>query len=467
MKIKLLLINLSVIAILAVSLIIGSEYYTARPEFCGSCHMMKSYYDSWRKSKHGEKNVACVVCHYAPKERSDIDANFKGLGQLLTYFSYEGREIRMPTKVSDPGCMTSECHPVEKFMDKKIRFTEKVPFIHRTHEEKTIEGQKLHCDTCHQNITIEKHFEVTEQVCFLCHFKNTDFNEGRAKCSHCHEIPTKPLQKQKKESKPDENPITHQSLEKAKVPCQSCHYEIIQGKGEVRKQNCFNCHNYSFDLDSKSGEKRLMHTEHVAGQHVAGQLAKCFDCHEPIQHKVAEFLDPVRLNCLTCHPDHHMYQKMLLVGEERKGISKTPGLMFGVNTTCLGCHRDERTVRGEKVVHGTGKACAACHTERHEDMAQEWKDKTGKELLIAKEIENEALEAIKNAEKRVSAGELEKAIAMLTEGQKNMRIVEFGGGVHNKKYSIMLLDSAMNSFEEVVDLLLEEEAEEEVEVRED
>ncbi len=316
MKKKLLLINFALILILLVAgiiaVIMGSEYYTTRPEFYGSCHMMKRYYDSWKNSAHGEKDIACLVCHYAPKEKYYIDVNFKGLGQLLTYFSSDGREVRMPTKVSDLSCITSECHPKENFLDKEIKFTEKVPFIHQTHEEKTIEGQKLHCDTCHQNITVEKHFEVTKKVCFLCHFKNTNFNEGRAKCSLCHEIPKKSLQKQKKETKPDEKPVTHQSLEKAKVPCQSCHYEIIQGKGKVEEQNCFKCHNYSVELKAKAGEKRLMHTEHVAGQ-----FAKCFDCHEPIQHKLTEFLDTARLNCLTCHPNHHIYQKMLLVGEER------------------------------------------------------------------------------------------------------------------------------------------------------
>ncbi len=62
-------------------------------------------------------------------------------------------------------------------------------------------------------------------------------------------------------------------------------------------------------------------------EHVAGQLARCFGCREPIQHKATEFLDPVRLNCLTCHPDHHIYQKMLLVGDKRKGVPKMPGLM--------------------------------------------------------------------------------------------------------------------------------------------
>jgi hypothetical protein len=37
-----------------------------------------------------------------------------------------------------------------------------------------------------------------------------------------------------------------------------------------------------------------------------------------------------------------------------------------------------------------------------------------------------------------------------------MHIVEYGGGVHNKKYSIILLDSAMDNFEDIVDLLSED-----------
>ncbi len=456
MKKKILLINLAVILILAVVVIIagisGSEYYTAKPEFCGSCHMMKRYYDSWKNSRHGEKDIVCLVCHYAPNEKYDVDTNFRGLGQLLTYLSSEGKKVRMPTKVDDLSCTASDCHPAQKFMNKESKFMEKVPFSHKTHEEKTIEVQKLHCDTCHQNLTAEEHFEVSKKVCFLCHFKNTDFNEGRAKCSLCHEVPTKPLQKQKQEGAgPDEKPITHQSLEKSKVPCQSCHYELIKGEGEVIKQNCFNCHNFSFQLETKAEEKKLMHTEHVEGQ-----LAKCFECHKPIQHQKTEFLDSSRLHCLACHPNHHIYQKMLLIGDERKGVSKRPSLMHGVNTTCLGCHRDERVKDGEKVMHGTGKACAACHTERHEGMAKEWKDKTGEELKIAKEMQKHALYVIEDAKGKIPQEELEEAMAMFQQAQENLNIVEYGGGVHNKEYSIMLIDAAMASFKDAVDFLSEE-----------
>ncbi len=424
-----------------------------QPEFCASCHMMKKYYNSWKTSKHGEEGITCTVCHYAPKIENGVTTDISKFGDIFTYLSAEGRNVRMPTKVSDGSCMTSDCHPKDKFLNKEIKFTEKVPFVHVTHEEKTIEGQKLHCDTCHQNITVGKHFEVTEKVCYLCHFKNTEFNKGRAKCSLCHEIPTRSLQSQKKESNPDEKPITHQSLEKAGVSCQSCHYEIIQGNGDVQGQKCFNCHNYSFEVEKKAGEKKLMHTEHVAGQHVAGQLARCFDCHEPIQHKVTDFLDPVRLNCKACHPDHHRNQRILLTGKGGKGVPVIPSLMFSVNTNCFGCHKEERIVNGEPVAHGTGKACAACHKEKHEKMAKDWKVTTDEEVKGAKEIEKEALNAIENANGKVPEEILKEAAAIIKEGQGNLYIVEYGGGVHNQKYSVKLLDHAMNRFEDAIDLL--------------
>ncbi len=453
MKKKIFLIILALIGVLAVLSIMGSNYYASQPEFCGSCHMMKNYYDSWKSSKHGEEDIACLACHYAPETMYDIDANFKGLREFFTYFSFGGGEIRMPRKIRDLSCMTSDCHPKEKFLDKKIDFTEKVPFIHKTHEEKTIEGQKLHCDTCHQHLTLKKHFEVSSKVCFLCHFKNTNFNEGRAKCSLCHEIPTRSLQSQKKESDPDEKPITHQSLERKGVSCQSCHYEIIQGKGDVKKQKCFSCHDYSFEVAKKAGEKKLMHTEHVAGQHIAGQLARCFDCHEPIQHKATEFLDLVISNCKACHPDHHRYQRILLTGEGGKGVPVTPSLMLSVNTNCFGCHKEERILNGEPVAHGTGKACVACHKEKHEKMAKNWKETTDEELKGAKEIEKEALTAIENAKGKVPEEKLKEAAAIIKEGQGNLVIVEHGGGVHNQKYSVKLLDQAMNRFEDAIDLL--------------
>ncbi len=77
-------------------------------------------------------------------------------------------------------------------------------------------------------------------------------------------------------------------------------------------------------------------------------------------------------------------------------------------------------------------------------------------MKAAKEVEQEALDAIKQARRNVSKKKLSEAMAMIEKGRESMRIVEYGGGVHNKKYSVMLLDNAMDNFEDAIDLISEE-----------
>src|SRR5690242_7727803 len=45
-------------------LVAMAGWYTSRPKFCRSCHIMEPYYDSWAVSKH--KDVSCIECHFAP-----------------------------------------------------------------------------------------------------------------------------------------------------------------------------------------------------------------------------------------------------------------------------------------------------------------------------------------------------------------------------------------------------------------
>ena len=446
--------------VIVISGIFGAEHYTAQPEFCGSCHMMKSYYNSWKRSVHGEKDISCNVCHYQPREAQTAYSQFKGLGQLLTYFYSSGRETRMPASVSDQSCLTSKCHTNLK---ETVQLTEKISLKHSTHRAIIFEGKKLHCSICHHNSTAEKHFEVSGDVCYLCHFQNKNFNEGIAKCSLCHEIPAYPLQRHKRnfkgswwqENSNDNNVITHQSLEEAKVTCQSCHYEAAKGTGAVNKLKCAACHSGILNPDVQGGEKILEATDHSTGQHVAGQYAECNDCHAPIQHKMDKSLDPIVEGCFDCHPDHHKFQKLLLLGEKRDVDSNIPKLMYDPKANCMSCHLEEKVIDGEKVLLGSAKSCVACHTEKHALMVEEWKNKTKEELKNAKGLEEKAKHAIENAKGNVSGEKLEEAMAMFKKGQENVNIVQYGGGWHNKRYSLKLLDDAMNDFEEATDLLNE------------
>ena len=444
---KIILVILVMVIIGAIAGIFTAEYYTAQPQFCGSCHIMKNYYESWKKDKHSETNITCVDCHYPPGEKHALKSKFKGLGQLFTYLGTGKNVVRTPAKVSDLSCTTSACHPSEKFMDKKVQFTEKIPYVHNTHKDKTIEGQTLHCDTCHQHVRTENHFEVPRMACYLCHFKEAKFNEGRAKCSLCHEIPDKSLKKLEEGAEPPKKTITHKTLEESKVACESCHYQIIQGKGGIKKEDCFNCHEYSAEMLKKAEDKKSMHQEHVAAQN-----AKCFDCHMPIEHKEVDFMEQAKSNCSTCHPDHHAQQKMLIAGTGGKGIEQDyPIRHFNVKVNCFACHtKDDYDTKGEHIRKENPENVAACHTEDEKKLVKKWKEDVYDILAETTEIEQEAMKAIEDAKGRLPESTIQKAMSMVAEGQENIKIVVAGGGVHNKKYSVLLLDIAMEKFDNAI-----------------
>ena len=467
--------------------------------FCGYCHILtyprviERAYKSWKTDKHAGKKIGCKACHYPPEtlgvkipghkkipenEKAAMDkiaemefmkTELEVLSRLITVMNMKESVVRTRPRIDDRSCTESKCHPQTgkgkegEYWTKKIEFVkyEKndkseavVPFVHEIHfdRKKYVEGQEMHCTSCHQRETKKNHFEVNREKCFLCHFKNLALNVERSKCALCHEVPTAPLQKQKKEGAgEEEKPITHKSIEEAKVPCESCHLQLTNGRGEIREKNCLHCHDNEELVTKEIGNKKLMHEKHVAAQN-----AHCFNCHEPIEHKEADFIDAAIGLCTNCHPNHHRYQRLLLAGKGGKRIPDTPSQMFSVKTNCLGCHKEEKIVNGEPVVHGSGKACAACHTEKHEAMAKDWKTTTDNELKGAKEIEKEALDAIEKAKEKAPEKKLKKAMAMFNEGREYLSIVEYGGGVHNPKYSVTLLDEAMNNFEDAIDLLDEE-----------
>ncbi len=462
--------------------------------FCGYCHIltyprvMKKAHDSWKTGKH--KDISCKECHYPPEElnvtisghekilkegkaalEKETELEFmktelEVLSKLITILNMDGSVIRTKPRIDDRSCTTSKCHPTTgegkegEFWTKKINFVESeredktkrvITYVHKTHFDNTkfVEGQEMHCTTCHQRETEKRHFEVSKEKCFLCHFKNAELNEGRAMCSLCHEIPTKSLQNKK----PEEGAklITHQTVIEDKVPCYSCHYDVTQGKGEIKRDNCFECHDNEESVTKEVFNKKLMHEQHVAGQN-----ASCFNCHESIQHRKTDFLEAGRKDCSVCHPDHHEYQKVLLTGAEREDVSETPALMQSVRTGCLGCHMEERVVKGEIVLQGDSRTCSRCHVEKTAGMVKQWKENINTAMEEAKELEVEAKGAIEEAKGKVSDEKLKEAMTLFINGQQSVLIVEAGGGVHNQKYAIQILDITMGYFEDAIDLLTED-----------
>ncbi len=487
----------AIVAVLALGgAYVAQEKYTAQSAFCGgSCHTMTEQYTAWQKSPHHADNNAdgaqaeCVDCHFLPGEKNSFKAKMEGLRHLAAYLYNPDAPLPIRPVVKDGSCLRSGCHSRAEIAPKELQFTEKVRFKHEPHfTEKALEGQKLTCDTCHFKVTEEKHFEVPKEICSLCHLKldaptlaNTateevkvggdtierisfkqrpslDFNAGLSKCETCHKIPTRSLQGQLSAEDSNVDAITHLSIKEAGVACESCHFEVVKGHGEVETGNvvsngCLTCHNRSDELLARVNDARFMHDTHVSAK-----TADCFDCHTVIEHKNrTDHLDFVREDCTLCHQNQHQYQKLLLAGTPvAEGLQSTPHLMFKVNTNCMACHLKVEVSNGHAVRTGAPETCVACHTPKHEAMLADWGEQLDEEVEMATELEQEALAALEAAKQAGTAeGKVVEAGAMIVAGRRFLEIVRSGNGVHNKKYAISILDEAFVNFEDAIELLEE------------
>jgi len=471
----------------------GAEKVLPAPEipqpqgFCGYCHIItypaviNRSYETWQKGKHNK--VGCVECHYKPFGTATAAPMAKALSKPdgehipkappghFSYLALGGETIKTRPQIADATCMTALCHgkPDDQFRTKKIKFAEKVPFVHEPHlaKKNQIEGMQVNCTTCHQHETQTKHFEVAEATCHLCHFANTKFNQGRAKCELCHQLPTKPI---KKAEKSDEKEITHQMLQAAGVSCSSCHFDLIRGVaetkvepvfeggviktvlflnvGQTKEENCLSCHDQAKYL-KKATEKKVMHESHVTSKN-----ARCFDCHRPIEHRKAKVNQPVPGDCAACHTEPHRYQMLLAAGPARDGIPSQPDPMFKARSNCLACHIEKVEIhKGQTIMRASARTCVQCHAKDYENMLDLWKREVGREVERAERLEKEALDILAKQRAAISQEKLKEATRMIGAARENLAIVRFGNGVHNSKYSIALLDAAIVSFKNTISYL--------------
>ena len=165
---KVFLIILTVIIGVAISGIVGSEYYAAGPQFCGLCHTPEKPYDSWAKSGH--MDVKCVDCHFAPGKESFLKAGYRGAEHLFAILSpdAEAQEVQVSSKASNLGCTTSQCHAGETSLHEKIDLAKNVPLTHKPHNDRIIEGKSLNCGICHLNVKADEDYTVSRKTCYLC-----------------------------------------------------------------------------------------------------------------------------------------------------------------------------------------------------------------------------------------------------------------------------------------------------------
>ncbi len=359
--------------------------------FCVYCHVLtypsiiNKQYELWKKSKH--KDVGCVICHYGPEKSKSVsevsNASYlpKRPPEHFSYLKIGGSTVQTRANVNNDTCTTSDCHgkPGDDFKTKKIKYTEKVTYVHQPHFEKKNEvgGQKIACTTCHQHETDLKKFEVSKDTCYLCHFMATKLNDGRGRCELCHKLPEEPIpakaskapagkadddwgssgeeddwgsnkkttgtqstepdpwasEKKTPETQPTEpkatptesKPITHAMLKESGVSCASCHFDLVQSGTGATYTAFF--------------EKGVLKTAVVYG---VGQIkrANCLACHDKDkdlkQVLAMELMHQRHVNtktarCLDCHqPVIHSKPKL----EGRMPQDEDPVLLTG----CVTCH---------------------------------------------------------------------------------------------------------------------------------
>jgi nitrate/TMAO reductase-like tetraheme cytochrome c subunit len=252
----------------------GAWHASSSPRFCNSCHIMHPYVEAWKTSRHAD--VVCTQCHYPPGLRDTLRVKFQAVTQVAKWATgaYNSKPY---AEVEDASCLRSGCHDPAALATKgRLTFGRGIHFDHGPHLNAAITGRQLRCTSCHAQLVVEKHFEVQLNTCFTCHFKGTKTARELtpvAGCQGCHDVPKGAI---------DLGVIrfSHEDLVRRGVACQSCHLNVVEGRGEAPRERCVGCHNEPAKLARYSDPKAL-HTAHVTEHSI-----DCTRCHTEIRHRL-------------------------------------------------------------------------------------------------------------------------------------------------------------------------------------
>ncbi|HSE93071.1 MAG TPA: NapC/NirT family cytochrome c [Methylomirabilota bacterium] len=257
----------------------GLWHVSASPRFCNSCHIMRPYVDAWKASSHAA--VACVECHYPPGLRDTLRVKFQAVTQVAKWATgtYSSKPF---AEVEDASCLRSGCH-ARTDLERKGELTSRrgIRFDHARHLTAAM-GRELRCTSCHAQMVVDRHFEVTQSACFTCHFKAR--RNGRelipvAGCTGCHGVPRGDIVVGSVR-------FNHDEVAQRGVACQSCHLSVVEGRGDAPRERCMGCHNQR-EVIAKYDDARLVHAAHVSARSI-----ECTRCHSEIKHRLPPRIGP-------------------------------------------------------------------------------------------------------------------------------------------------------------------------------
>lgn len=410
----------------------GMFEFSTSPYFCASCHIMKPYYQAWKTSSHN--HVPCVDCHYPPEVREKLILKFQALSQVAKYVTrtYSSKPY---AEIDDASCLRMGCHET-RLLQGLVTFKRGIKFDHRPHLLDLKRGKKLRCTSCHSQIVVGNHMEVTESTCFLCHFKGTKF--GRVEnpiggCGNCHAAPEGDIEL-------EGATFNHKDFVGSRhVACQNCHLEAIQGEGEAKKDRCLQCHNEPIRL-ARYADTEFMHRNHVTDHKI-----ECTHCHEEIRHAVKTSVEPLQYDCTVCHEKKHNIQKQIYMGIGARGVANKPSVMFLTNVDCVGCHLVPQTAAGTVAFLGqtfraSETACLGCHGEDYKGVLGSWQEDVKAALDETKPVVEKARALLRS--EHASRKENRKAVSRARDAEYNYLFILYGKGIHNVEYATEVLRQA-------------------------
>jgi nitrate/TMAO reductase-like tetraheme cytochrome c subunit len=323
----------------------------------------------------------------------------------------------------------------------------------------------LHCPSCHQfNATLKSHITLAKTTCYTCHFMNQPYNAYTGKCLTCHHPAATPvpvhygrspavLATATAPTTASVITMNHAVILEHHVHCISCHADLIHGTGQVTRRACQECHDqaeYLKDFDHLTDAV----VEGYHRVHIGGEYARCVDCHRLIDHKLAPvvvlgeaeaILDPVLRDCQHCHPGHHREQVEMLMGEGgyTGGVQGMSNPMMGARANCRACHTkagDDPT--DELVIEGTKAACRGCHSKDYEELFTQWQNELRAQLAEAQALMAQVQGQLAAPTTQSAGRNLDEARRLFARAKGNIDLVAIAGGMHNRYYSLLLLDQA-------------------------
>lgn len=406
---------------LAIVFTFTSVQVTSQPRFCGSCHIMKPYYESWRHSSH--HNIACVECHIAPGVGAEIRKKYEALSMVASYFT--GTYGTNPwTEVEDAACL--RCHERRLLAGKEL--IRDVLFDHSTHLSEMRRGKTLRCTSCHSQIVQGSHIAVTTSTCILCHFKNAKDGEGTTRCQLCHTVPTKT-------NTVGTVRFDHSDVSRFGMECRWCHARpVAASQGEVPLERCVTCHNQSQRI-AQYGNTELLHRKHVSEHKV-----DCMDCHLHLEHVApitaktmqekmqlaSSRIHQAATDCRGCHETGHNPQLALYTGTGGRGVAPMPSPMFVAGVRCEGCHQ-ELPGQTSEVNRASDISCMACHGPEYRQIYLSWKEGAARRVTAVR------------AQVAATEAAIGTGSPQMQAARYNLDLVERGHGVHNVSYAYALL----------------------------